>query len=122
MKRRATVEFTGESSLEEFIDTGKEARIMRTAIERKLEMLGEAGRRVGSGFRERHLEVPWKEIIGLRNIIISHKYEKVNYAEIYAIVQRQIPDLISRSLSLSCPSLLKSESDARRRSAYRQKD
>ncbi len=91
---RATVEFIGESSLEEFIDTGKEARIIRTAIERKLEILGEAGRRVSSDFRERHPEVPWKEIIGLRNII-SHQYEKVNYAEIYAIVQRQIPDLIS---------------------------
>jgi len=31
---RATVEFIGESSLEEFITTGKEARIIRTAIYR----------------------------------------------------------------------------------------
>jgi len=34
------------------------------------------------------------EIIGLRNII-NHQYEKVNYGSIYAIVQRQIPDLIA---------------------------
>jgi len=67
---------------------------LRLAVERELEILGEAGRRVSQSFRNRHQEIPWKEIIGLRNII-SHQYEKVNYAEIYAIVQRQIPDLVS---------------------------
>jgi len=91
---RAIMEFTGDRSLEEFVASDKEARIIRMAIERKLEILGEAGRRVSPGFRGKHPEVPWKEIIGLRNII-SHQYEKVNYGSIYAIVQQQIPDLIS---------------------------
>jgi len=90
----AIMEFTGDRSLEEFVASDREARIIRMAVERKLEILGEAGRRVSLDFRNEHPEVPWKEIIGLRNII-SHQYEKVNYGSIYAIVQRQIPDLIS---------------------------
>jgi len=91
---RAIIDFIGDRSREEFVARGKEAQILRLAVERELEILGEAGRRVSPGFRERHPEVPWKEIVGLRNII-SHQYEKVNYAEIYAIVCRHIPDLIS---------------------------
>ncbi len=57
------------------------------AIARVLEILGMAGRKVRLGLRDRHAEIPWMEIIGFRNII-SNQYEKVNYAEIYAIVQR----------------------------------
>jgi len=91
---RAIMDFIGDRSLVEFVARGKEARILRLAVERELEILGEAGRRVSPGFRERHREVPWKEIVGLRNII-SHQYEKVNYAEIYAIVRHKIPELIS---------------------------
>jgi len=91
---RAIVEFAGDLSLDEFLAAGKDAEITRLAIERKLEILGEAGRRVSPDFRNKHPKIPWKEIVGLRNII-SHQYEKVNYAEIYGIVRRQIPDLIA---------------------------
>lgn len=91
---RAIVKFTGDLSQEEFLSDGKDAEIIRLAIERELEILGEAGRRVSQNFRSEHPEIPWKEIVGLRNVI-SHQYEKVNYAEIYGIVRQQIPELIT---------------------------
>jgi len=91
---RAIMEFMGSLSLEEFMAAGKDGEVIRLAIERKLEVLGEAGRRISPNFRNAHPEIPWKEIVGLRNVI-SHQYEKVNYAEIYGIVRRQIPGLIA---------------------------
>jgi len=55
--------------------------------------LGEAARRVSTDFRNEHPELPWNEMIGLRNII-SHEYDKVNYEEIFNIVHEHIPELI----------------------------
>lgn len=91
---RAVVDFTENLALEEFLAAGRDRQIMRLAVERKLEILGEAARRVSSRFRDEHAEIPWKELVGLRNVI-SHEYDKVNYPEIYRIVRERVPDLIT---------------------------
>ncbi len=91
---RAAVDYTGNLALDKFLATGREAAIIRLAVERQLEILGEAARRVSSHFREAHPELPWREIVGLRNII-SHEYDKVNYDLIYRIVRGNIPVLIA---------------------------
>ena len=91
---RAIVDFTKDLTLEEFLAAGRDRAILRLAVERELEILGEAARRVSSRFRTEHAEIPWKETVGLRNVI-SHEYDRVNYAEIYRIVRQRIPDLIS---------------------------
>ena len=59
-----------------------------------MEILGEAARRVSPRFRDEHAEIPWKELVGLRNVI-SHEYDKVNYPEIYRIVRERVPKLIT---------------------------
>ena len=91
---RAIVEFTEDVGLEEFLAAGRDREMTRLAVERELEILGEAARRVSSTFRSGHPEIPWKEIVGLRNLI-SHQYDKVNYAEIHGIVRERIPELIA---------------------------
>jgi uncharacterized protein with HEPN domain len=91
---RAIVEFTQDVKPDEFLAVGKEREMTRLAVERELEILGEAARRVSQPFQDLHPEIPWKEIIGLRNII-SHQYDMVNYAEIYGIVREQIPEIIT---------------------------
>jgi uncharacterized protein with HEPN domain len=99
---RAIVDFTENLTLEEFLATGRDREIRRLAVERELEILGEAARRVSMRFRDVHPEIPWKEIVGLRNVI-SHEYDKVNYAEIYGIVRQQIPELITQMEPLVPP-------------------
>ena len=90
---RAVVDFTESLTLEEFLAAGKDRQITRLAVERQLEILGEAVRRVSSPFRDEHAEIPWKETVGLRNII-SYEYDKVNYTAIYRIVRERVPELI----------------------------
>ncbi len=94
---RDILRFTEGLSLSEFLADG--ANAIRPAVERKLEILGEAARRVTSAFRETHPEIPWKEIVGLRNVI-SHEYDKVNYKEIYRIARTRVPELVERFASL----------------------
>ena len=91
---RAIVDFTKDLTLEEFLAAGRGGEITRLAVERELEILGEAARRVSSRFRDAHAEIPWKEAVGLRNVI-SHEYDKVDYTEIYRIVRERIPELIA---------------------------
>ena len=91
---RAVVGFTENLTLEEFLAAGRDREITRLAVERKLEILGEAARRVSTLFRYEHAEVPWKETVGLHNVI-SHEYDKVNYTEIYRIVRQRVPELIT---------------------------
>jgi uncharacterized protein with HEPN domain len=88
---KAVVRFTAELSLSRFIDDDTEQ--IRLSVERKLEILGEAARRVTPSFREAHPELPWREIVGLRNLI-SHEYDRVDYGEIYRIARVQVPALI----------------------------
>jgi uncharacterized protein with HEPN domain len=46
------------------------------AVERGLEILGEAARRVSEAFQQAHPEIDWRNTIGLRNVI-AHRYEQV---------------------------------------------
>jgi uncharacterized protein with HEPN domain len=55
-------------------------------IERCLEVLGEAARRIPVEIHARHPEIPWKQIIGTRNVI-THDYEKISPAKLREIVQ-----------------------------------
>ena len=91
---RAVVDFTENLTLEAFLAASRDRQITRLAVERKLEILGEAARRVSSRFRDEHAEIPWKETVGLRNVI-SHEYDKVNYTAIYRIVRERVPELIT---------------------------
>src|SRR5690554_3294226 len=90
---RTVLAFVGDHTREEFLRSDRETEMMRLAIERKLEILGEAAGRVSAEFRTNHPEIPWKEIVGLRNVS-SHQYDKVDYTEVYLIIRKRIPGLI----------------------------
>ncbi len=96
---RGILEYTENMTLEDFLAAGKERTLVRLAVERQLEIIGEAARRLSAGFRDKHPQIPWTEIIGLRNVI-SHEYDKVNYDAIYHIIRRDLPGLVSALESL----------------------
>ncbi|MGB9752344.1 MAG: DUF86 domain-containing protein [Roseiflexus castenholzii] len=91
---RSVVEFTHDITLDAFLSDNRDAEIIRLAVERKLEILGEAARRVSPHFRETHPEIPWTQIIGLCNLI-SHEYDRVDHERIYAIAREEAPQLIA---------------------------
>jgi len=66
----------------------------RMATERRLEIIGEAARNVSRSFQEAHSEIPWRQIIGLRNVL-AHEYGEIKQEMIYRIAANQIPALIS---------------------------
>ncbi len=68
-------------------------RMLRAAVERQIEIIGEAARRVSNELREAHPEIPWHAIIGQRNIL-AHEYGEVRHEKVWGVATDRIPELI----------------------------
>ena len=78
-------------------------RMLRLAVERDLEIIGEAARRLSPTFREAHPDVPWSSVISLRNVL-AHDYGEVKLERIWIIVKERVPELIAELKSELPPS------------------
>jgi len=67
-----------------------EDRVIQSALLMMLLMIGEASRRLPDGFRERHGEVPWTDIIRFLNLAL-HTYERLDFAEVWRIAAEDVP-------------------------------
>jgi uncharacterized protein with HEPN domain/predicted nucleotidyltransferase len=77
-------------------------RMLRRAIERELEILGEAANRVPKVFQSAHNEIDWGQIIGLRNVII-HRYDEIEDERMWNIITEQAPQLLAQVKPLVPP-------------------
>ena len=62
-------------------------------VERRLEIIGEAARRVSETFRKAHPEIPWRKIIAQRNVW-GHQYGEIQEDLIWEVVTVCVPELI----------------------------
>lgn len=60
-----------------------------------MEIIGEACRALSEALRDRHPEVPWAAIVGMRNILV-HDYFGLNLDEVWSVTERDLPDLRRR--------------------------
>ena len=67
-------------------------KLKQNAIIRSLEIIGEAAKNIPDSFREKHLEIPWKEIAGFRDIL-SHSYFGVSMSRVWRIIEKDLPTL-----------------------------
>lgn len=56
-------------------------------------VLGEMAKRVSLEFRTAHQEIPWRKIMGFRNVVV-HDYFQVDVHRVWKIASRDIPELI----------------------------
>ena len=74
------------------------------AVERAIEIIGEAARRVSPAFQTSHPEIPWRAMIGQRNVL-AHDYAEIDYEVIWKTVNEDLTPLIDRIGSLLPPDL-----------------
>jgi uncharacterized protein with HEPN domain len=66
--------------------------MIQDAVIRKLAVIGEAVKRLPPSFRDRHPDIPWKGIAGLRDVVI-HEYDQMEIPRIWNVVYRDAPRL-----------------------------
>ncbi len=81
--------FVDDVSLEAY----EQDRKLQLAVERLLEIIGEASRRLSPAFREEHDHLPWSRMIGLRNVI-AHEYGEVRNDLVWRVARHRIPELV----------------------------
>lgn len=66
--------------------------LLMDAVVRNLEIIGEASSKLTVAFREKHKEIEWRKIIGMRNRII-HAYDTVNFEIVWDVIREDLPEL-----------------------------
>ncbi len=95
---RLTIELFSPVTYEQFLEDVK----LQLAVVKLFEIIGEAARNISAELKEQQPDIPWNKIIGMRNVLV-HQYSRVNLAEIWETIRRDIPDLMQRIQPLVPP-------------------
>jgi uncharacterized protein with HEPN domain len=81
------IESYTEGGREEFFNN----KMIQDAVIRNLEIIGEATKKLTPDLRDRHPEVPWSRIAGMRDVLI-HDYFEVDLQIVWDVVQNRLPE------------------------------
>jgi len=88
----------------------EEDEMLGFAVVRLLEIIGEAAKLVSPEFREKHPEIPWSAMVGMRNRLI-HGYFDVNYDIFRDTATSDLPPVIDDLEHLVAAMVPESEGD-----------
>ncbi len=81
-------QYTANVSMEEFLSNS----MMRFASVKQIEIIGEAANYITGETKARFTNIQWKQIIGLRHILV-HEYFGIDSQLIWQIIVRDLPIL-----------------------------
>lgn len=87
----AALDFTGCVSRE----TVSSDRLVGFAVVRAVQLVGQAARHVSDAVRAANPDVPWRQMIGMRNVVV-HDYADVDMALVWKTVREDLPGLVER--------------------------
>lgn len=65
---------------------------LKRAFVRSIEIIGEAAKHVPDDFREKHSQIEWRAMAGMRDRLI-HGYFGVDYELVWDVVDSKVPEL-----------------------------
>lgn len=68
-------------------------RLSQLGILKLIEIIGEAAHHVPDDLRQQHPEVPWTDVVGMRNRTV-HGYFEVNFDLVWLVAVEEIPKLV----------------------------
>ena len=66
--------------------------LIQTWVLYHLQLIGEAVRALSTELTQKHSEVDWKQIVGMRNILV-HNYFSIDAAIVWAVIENDLPVL-----------------------------
>jgi uncharacterized protein with HEPN domain len=83
--------------IERFTRGGKEEflqeALIQDAVIRNLEVIGEASKRVENSYRTSHPQIPWRKMTALRDVLLIHDYEGVDFNKVWLVIANDLPPL-----------------------------
>jgi len=84
------------AKIERYAARGQEAfeqdELIQTWILYHIQLIGEAAAQLGRAFHEAHPEIPWPQIVAMRNVLV-HEYFGVDLHEVWKTVEKDLPSL-----------------------------
>jgi uncharacterized protein with HEPN domain len=84
------------AAIAEYTALGREAffgsKMMRDAVVRNIEIIGEAVKRLPQEVTDRAPEIPWRNVAGMRDVIV-HDYFAIDDEIVWSVVERDLPKL-----------------------------
>lgn len=74
--------------------------LLHSAVFHQLMVIGEAAGRISEELKAGHPDIPWREIIGFRNVI-AHAYFSLNLKRAWLTATRDVPSLRERIAQIS---------------------
>jgi len=68
-------------------------QMFRRALERSMEIIGEAANRVPREVQDRFPQIPWAAIIGMRNLL-AHGYDSIDPRKLWQAATVSVPELL----------------------------
>jgi uncharacterized protein with HEPN domain len=87
---RKALKFLEGMTWEEF----EQSELHQNAVVHLLEITGEAARLISQETRDAHPDIPWEQMIGIRNRLI-HEYFRVDLTTVWDTVRNDLPRLIA---------------------------
>jgi uncharacterized protein with HEPN domain len=85
---RAVISFTQNRSSDDY----EKDLLLRSAVERQIEIIGEAARRMSMTFQTNHADIPWNKITSQRHVL-AHDYGEIKHDRIWRVVTLHLPHL-----------------------------
>lgn len=92
------VRITTGRSFEEFLAD----EVLQLAVQRAVEVVGEAARNVSMEFQEAHPEIAWQGIVAQRHVL-AHEYGDIIHEKIWRVATTHVPELIGQIRPLLPP-------------------
>jgi len=86
---RKVQQFTRNITWEDF----EHDDLTQNAVMRQIQIIGEAARKVSSDYQRENPEIPWQQVIGMRNRLV-HEYFRILPRRVWDVVEKDIPELI----------------------------
>jgi len=73
-------------------DQFEEDRKTINAVIRSLEVLGEATKHIPASYRNKHPDIPWSKMAGMRDVLI-HDYMGVDLMTVWKVAKERLPEI-----------------------------
>ncbi|HUG20010.1 MAG TPA: DUF86 domain-containing protein [Planctomycetaceae bacterium] len=88
---RAIEQFVGGRDFDDYLAD----LMLRSAVERQIEIIGEAARHVSKEFQTAHPEIPWRPVQAQRHVL-AHEYGEVKHDRVWRVATIHVSELIGQ--------------------------